>query len=84
MTLDRVTVDLARAFEPSQIYVAREVSSETPKTVLTIIVVSRARSLKGLTVSALPRFDLGGANAQVKEFMDNVVIKKKSGLAPAP
>lgn len=38
--------------------------------------VSRARSLKGLTVSALPRFDLGGANAQVKEFMENIVAKK--------
>ncbi|KAJ4992662.1 ATP-dependent DNA helicase PIF1 [Stagonosporopsis vannaccii] len=62
MTLDRVTVDLARAFEPSQIYVA----------------LSRARSLKGLTVTALPRFDLGGANVQVTEFMENVVIKKKS------
>ncbi|KZM19880.1 DNA helicase [Ascochyta rabiei] len=61
MTLDRVTVDLARAFEPSQIYVA----------------LSRARSLKGLTVTALPRFDLGGANAQVKEFMEKHVIKKK-------
>lgn len=24
MTLDRVTVDLARAFEPSQVYVARK------------------------------------------------------------
>ncbi|KAF9698916.1 hypothetical protein EKO04_002875 [Ascochyta lentis] len=61
MTLDRVTVNLARAFEPSQIYVA----------------LSRARSLKGLTVTALPRFDLGGANAQVKEFMETHVIKKK-------
>jgi ATP-dependent DNA helicase PIF1 len=54
MTLDRVTVDLARAFETSQIYVA----------------LSRARSLKGLTVKSLPQKELGGANAQVKEFME--------------
>ena len=54
MTLDRVIVDLARAFEQSQIYVA----------------LSRARSLNGLTVKALPRTELGGANPQVKEFME--------------
>ncbi|KAJ8118005.1 hypothetical protein OPT61_g936 [Boeremia exigua] len=67
MTLDRVTVDLARAFEPSQIYVA----------------LSRARSLKGLTVTALPRFDLGGANAQVKEFMENIVSEQKARMQVA-
>jgi hypothetical protein len=50
---------------------------------LTTMTVSRARSLKGLTVTALPKFDLGGANAQVKEFMENVVIGKKPGLLGA-
>lgn len=40
-------------------------------------IVSRARSLQGLTVTALPRNDLGGANEQVKEFMENIVLKKK-------
>lgn len=44
---------------------------------LTVPIVSRARSLKDLTVTALPRQELGGANAQVKEFMEDVVIKKK-------
>jgi ATP-dependent DNA helicase PIF1 len=62
MTLDRVIVDLARAFETSQIYVA----------------LSRARSLKGLTVRALPRNELGGANAQVKEFMETFLNKNQS------
>ncbi|KAG9189567.1 ATP-dependent DNA helicase PIF1 [Alternaria panax] len=52
MTLDRVIVDLREAFEASQLYVA----------------LSRARSLKGLEVVALPRRHLGGANPQVKEF----------------
>lgn len=60
MTLDRVIVDLGRAFEPSQIYVA----------------LSRARSLKGLKVVALPQRNLGGANAQVKEFFAEYLSKK--------
>ncbi|CBX94541.1 hypothetical protein LEMA_P120320.1 [Plenodomus lingam JN3] len=60
MTLDRVIVDLGRAFEPSQIYVA----------------LSRARSLKGLKVVALPQRNLGGANAQVKEFFAKYLSKK--------
>lgn len=76
MTLDRVTVDLARAFEPSQIYVACKCHPLAMYTLINGSEVSRARSLKGLTVSALPRFDLGGANAQVKEFMENIVAKK--------
>ncbi|CAO2657621.1 Nn.00g037470.m01.CDS01 [Neocucurbitaria sp. VM-36] len=60
MTLDRVIVDLARAFEPSQIYVA----------------LSRARSLQGLKVTSLPQRNLGGANAQVKEFFEKYLSKK--------
>lgn len=54
MTLDRVIVNLRDAFEPSQIYVA----------------LSRARSLKGLSVVGLPQKDLGGTNKQVKEFLE--------------
>ena len=78
MTLDRVIVDLARAFEQSQIYVAcKSHHNELPGATLIISTVSRARSLKGLTVTALPNKDLGGANAQVKEFMENVVMKKQ-------
>ncbi len=41
-------------------------------------IVSRARSLKGLKVEGLPRADLGGANAQVKEFMEIYLLKKKA------
>ncbi|KAH3982695.1 hypothetical protein HBH70_003200 [Parastagonospora nodorum] len=59
MTLERVIVDLSRAFEPSQIYVA----------------LSRARSLKGLKVIGLPRTNLGGANEQVKEFFEKFLKK---------
>ena len=78
MTLDRVIVDLARAFEQSQIYVAcKSHHNELPGATLIISTVSRARSLKGLTVTALPNKDLGGANAQVKEFLENVVMKKQ-------
>jgi ATP-dependent DNA helicase PIF1 len=79
MTLDRVIVDLARAFEQSQIYVAcKSHSNALPGPTLIISTVSRARSLQGLTVTALPTKDLGGANAQVKEFMENIVMKKKT------
>jgi len=60
MTLDRVIVDLSRAFEPSQIYVA----------------LSRARSLKGLKVIALPKRPMGGANPQVKEFCATYLSKR--------
>lgn len=72
MTLERVTVDLAQAFEPSQIYVAcksrREIIHLGACTDTTT--VSRAKSLQGLTVTSLPRnLNLGGANEQVKEFM---------------
>lgn len=81
MTLDRVIVDLARAFEQSQIYVAcKSHPNALPGTTLIISTVSRARSLQGLTVTALPNKDLGGANAQVKEFMDKIVMKKKTEL----
>ena len=81
MTLDRVIVDLARAFEQSQIYVACKYHPNAlPGTTLIISTVSRARSLQGLTVTALPNKDLGGANAQVKEFMDKIVMKKKTEL----
>lgn len=76
MTLDRVKVDLARAFEQSQIYVACEFLLVRFGPRLTVTTVSRARSLQGLTVTALPNNDLGGANAQVKEFMENIVMKK--------
>lgn len=72
MTLERVTVDLARAFEPSQIYVACEFSTDVllKPSSTNPMVVSRAKSLQGLTVTSLPRnLDLGGANEQVKEFM---------------
>jgi hypothetical protein len=72
MTLDRVIVDLSRAFEPSQIYVARMlIVSRTHKAdELTMQTVSRARSLMGLKVIGLPRMNLGGANEQVKEFFE--------------
>jgi hypothetical protein len=39
--------------------------------------VSRARSLKGLKVVGLPRYELGGANAQVKEFYETYLKKKR-------
>ncbi|USP82420.1 hypothetical protein yc1106_09694 [Curvularia clavata] len=67
MTLSRVIVDLSAAFEASQIYVA----------------LSRARSLKGLKVLGLPRKNLGGANKQVKEFLETCLKPKKllSGAA---
>ena len=78
MTLDRVIVDLARAFEPSQIYVARKcLSSITTKNVeADARIVSRARSLQGLKVTSLPQRNLGGANAQVKEFFEKYLSKK--------
>jgi hypothetical protein len=81
MTLDRVIVDLGKAFEASQLYVARE-SQQDPKCIekqmLTTRIVSRARSLKGLKVVALPYRNLGGANAQVKEFFETFFEKKPS------
>jgi ATP-dependent DNA helicase PIF1 len=77
MTLDRVIVDLSRAFEPSQIYVARTLIETLGYTVDELIVslVSRARSLKGLKVIGLPRTSLGGANEQVKEFFEKYLRK---------
>jgi len=77
MTLDRVIVDLSRAFEPSQIYVARKFpyshnSMQSAKT----LEVSRARSLKGLKVIALPKRPMGGANPQVKEFCATYLSKR--------
>jgi hypothetical protein len=77
MTLDRVIVDLSRAFEPSQIYVARTFPSfqYLVDNRLTVETVSRARSLKGLKVIGLPRSNLGGANEQVKEFFEKYLRK---------
>lgn len=40
------------------------------------LAVSRARSLKGLKVMALPQRNLGGANPQVKEFFEKFLSKK--------
>lgn len=79
MTLDRVIVDLGRAFEPSQIYVARKSALPTWSVkfgVLIAVPVSRARSLQGLKVVALPQRNLGGANPQVKEFFATYLSKK--------
>jgi hypothetical protein len=70
MTLERVKVNLAKAFEPSRVYVARTYSSLHAGRKLTSTVVSRATSLEGLEVTALPKKDLGGANEQVKRFSD--------------
>jgi ATP-dependent DNA helicase PIF1 len=80
MTLDRVVVDLAKAFEPSQIYVARKyyiVAGDASLVVLISSPVSRARSLNGLKVEGLPNVNLGGANPQVREFMESVVAGSK-------
>lgn len=78
MTLDRVIVDLKDAFEASQLYVARKFYCLpiTAKQRLTSRTVSRARSLKGLEVVALPTKNLGGANPQVREFFDKYLDKK--------
>lgn len=78
MTLERVIVDLSRAFEPSQIYVARTFFFAQHDTIkkLSIETVSRARSLKGLKVIGLPRTNLGGANEQVKEFFEKYLKNK--------
>ena len=78
---EHVPLILHSAFEQSQIYVACKYHPNAlPGTTLIISTVSRARSLQGLTVTALPNKDLGGANAQVKEFMDKIVMKKKTEL----
>jgi hypothetical protein len=86
MTLERVIVDLSRAFEPSQIYVARE---SVPLSVNRLPankahIVSRARSLKGLKVMGLPRVNLGGANEQVKEFFDKYLRNTSAEAALPP
>jgi ATP-dependent DNA helicase PIF1 len=52
MTLSKVEVDLGRAFEEGQMYVA----------------LSRARSLDGLKVRSLGRWN-GGGNAEVMQFL---------------
>jgi len=76
MTLERVIVDLSRAFEPSQIYVARmSFTSSHFLCQANKSTVSRARSLKGLKVIGLPRTNLGGANEQVKEFFEKFLKK---------
>ncbi|KAF5022701.1 hypothetical protein F66182_5249 [Fusarium sp. NRRL 66182] len=54
MTLDRVIVDLSRAFEEGQVYVA----------------LSRATSLDGLKINTRTGLDVGeGGNKQVREFL---------------
>jgi hypothetical protein len=45
---------------------------------LTTLIVSRARSLQGLKVVALPFRNLGGANPQVKEFFETFLNNKPS------
>jgi hypothetical protein len=79
MTLDRVIVDLRKAFEASQLYVARGSHQKSAqKDILTPATVSRARSLKGLKVVGLPQRHLGGANAQVKEFFEKYLNSRPS------
>lgn len=49
--------------------------------------VSRARSLKGLSVVALPLRNLGGTNKQVKEFLETYLDCRsgaKLGLPSSP
>ena len=79
--MDRVIVDLTKAFEASQLYVARKphhIRNQLRGQVLTTLIVSRARSLKGLKVVGLPSRNLGGANAQVKEFFEKYLDTKPS------
>lgn len=60
MTMDKVKVNLQKAFEPSQVYVACTSNSICPSdTKLTVNTVSRARSLYGLEVTALPKKHFG-------------------------
>jgi len=79
MTLERVIVDLYDSFEPSQIYVARKLGPLVSALLqLTITIVSRAKSLRGLRVVRLPKEDLGGANPQVKEFYETFIRNRSS------
>jgi hypothetical protein len=71
MTLEYVKVNLEKAFEPSQVYVA---CTCTPVRIHRVQptnaqVVSRAHSLDGLHVTALPSSDLlSRCDEEVKEF----------------
>jgi hypothetical protein len=56
--------------------------SKDSKQPLTIALVSRARSLKGLKVIALPQNPRGGANQQVKEFMASFSGKNSIAFTP--
>jgi hypothetical protein len=69
MTLKKVKVNLAKAFEPSQVYVACKYSHDHGSTSLISITVSRATSLEGLEVTELPKKVFGGANPEVTEFL---------------
>jgi ATP-dependent DNA helicase PIF1 len=71
MTLNRVVVDLAKTFEQGQAYVACKVYrfNPIPFTMLTLFLVSRARSLDGLKVESFPQRAQSTGNAQVKEFL---------------
>lgn len=85
MTLDKVIVDLSEAFEASQIYVARKSTSFSHGIhELIDATVSRARSLKGLKVTGLPRRRLGGGNVQVKEFFQKYLTKKPASASVPP
>ena len=72
MTIDKVKVNLQKAFDPSQVYVACTSNHIYPSdTKLTANTVSRARSLHGLEVTTLPKKHFGGQAPEVKEFMDS-------------
>jgi len=78
MTLDRLNINLARAFEWSQIHVGRKFQhSNSLHKLIEPPLVSRARSLGGLTVSGLPYHDLR-PDVQVKRFMDDIA----KGICP--
>jgi hypothetical protein len=72
MTLNRVRVDLGKAFEEGQAYVARKLHLNCDYISTNIFPVSRARSLEGLEVISLPPPEkMGSGNPQVKEFLRN-------------
>ena len=72
ITLDKVKVNLQKAFKPSQVYAARTLNHICLCVIkLTANAVSRARSLHGLEVTALPTKTFGGQAPEVKEFLDS-------------
>jgi hypothetical protein len=77
MTLEMVKVNLTKAFETRQVYVASMFGVISIAIELTKTAVSRATSLEGLKVTGLPRKRFGGADPQIMKFVHAPHLSKK-------